>query len=84
MPIKKRNKKDKRSYSETISLLEKRIPIIIRMWNTHTLEEIAKELGISKQRVYQINWQLRRHGVNLPRKRCPKIDWEKLVKKFSK
>jgi len=62
--------------------LEKRIEVILRMWKECSLKEIGETLGISKQRVSQIVGKLRKHGLPIPRKSCPKIDWDILVKKI--
>jgi transposase len=72
----------KKLYIDSVKQLEDRIPVIIKMWNNHTLQEIANELGVSKQRICQISFQLRKNGLELPRKTSPKLDYKKLVNKY--
>lgn len=63
--------------------LEKRLEKIIEMWDDHTLEEIGKELGVTKQAVSQLANKLRQKGVTLVPKR-ENFDWDKFVKSHKK
>ena len=63
--------------------LEKRLEKIIEMWDNHTLEEIGKELGITKQAVSQLANKLRQKGVALVPKR-ENFDWDKFINKQNK
>ena len=59
--------------------LEQRLEVILKMWVDHTLAEIGKELGISRQAVSQLVHKLRKNGLDIPPKRTPKFDWKKFV-----
>lgn len=60
---------------------ENRVQIIIDMWDEHTLKEIGERIGVKKQRIYQIVAKLRKFGLPVPLKRCPTIDWQKIIER---
>ena len=70
-----------------MSLNEERIEKILDMWETHSLEDIGKEVGgISKQRVQQIVYRLRKNGLPVPKKEWVRksFDWKGFVEKNKK
>jgi len=44
--------------------------------------ELSRELGVSRQRIQQIATTFRKKGVNVPRMRCAKTEYEILIKEL--
>jgi len=64
--------------------MEERLKIIIKMWDSHTLQEIGNELGITRQAVSQLVFRLRQNGLDIPPKRTSKFNWKKFVRENKK
>lgn len=48
---------------------EKRLETILDMWDTSSVQQIGNKLGITKQRVCQHVFDLRKKGLNIPNKK---------------
>lgn len=45
--------------------------VIMQLWETKTTSQIAEELGRSQSNISAVAQQLRKHGVDLPKKKKP-------------
>lgn len=69
-------------YSSDDKILEK-VKIILKLWETHKISEIADELSMKPSQVSYIVTSLREHGFHLARKKPRKVYWDRIVQKLN-